>query len=74
MRDAVYNLSGLDPSKKDAAPMDDAWDNLFATLFANGEVLVYNPERQEREKTVGGENLHLPPVSIRSVMWKEPGR
>lgn len=74
MRDAVYNLSALDPSKKDAAPVDDAWDNLFATLFANGEVFVFNPERQEREKTVGGENLHLPPVSIRSVMWTEPGR
>jgi hypothetical protein len=42
IRALTYHLSDLDSTKRDALPVDDAWDGVYATQFAN-KVLYFNP-------------------------------
>ena len=42
IRALTYHLSDVDPTKRDALAVDDAWDGVYATQFAN-KVLFYNP-------------------------------
>lgn len=72
VRDAVYNLSKLDPTKADALEVDTDWDGVYSTLLANGEVILYNFTAEPRTKTVFGTSLTLPPNSLRSVLVKRP--
>ena len=67
VRDAVYNLSALDPTKRDAREVDADWDGVYATLLPSGEAILLNPSAEERTKTVGGAQVTLPPTSLRSV-------
>jgi hypothetical protein len=67
VRDAVYNLSALDPTKRSAREVDADWDGVYATLLPSGEVILLNPAGEERTKTVGGAQVTLPPTSLRSV-------
>jgi hypothetical protein len=72
VRDVTYNLSKLDPTKKDALEVDADWDGVYSTLLANGEVMLYNSNSEPRQKTVGGTAILLPPKSLRSVLIR-PG-
>ena len=74
VRDAVYNLSKLDATKRDALEVDTDWDGVYATLLANGEVILYNFTSEPRVKTVAGTTVTLPPHSLRSVLVKRPSR
>ncbi|HUT34715.1 MAG TPA: family 14 glycosylhydrolase [Planctomycetota bacterium] len=70
LRDVVYNLSKLDPSKADAQEVDTAWDGVYATLLANGEVILHNLASEERTKKVGSATIALPPKSLRSILFR----
>jgi hypothetical protein len=45
---------------------------VYSTLLANGEVILYNFTAEPRTKTVLGDNITLPPNSLRSVLAKRP--
>jgi len=66
--DVVYNLSRLDYTKLNALEVDSEWDGVYATLLANGEVMLYNSSGEPRTKNVGGSRLTLPPHSLRSSL------
>ncbi len=68
VRDGVYNLSKLDPSKSDALEVDTGWDGVYATLLSSGEVILYNSTPEPRTTTLLGATVTLPPVSLRSVL------
>jgi len=51
IRALTYHLSDLDSTKRDALPVDDAWDGIFATQFAN-KILYYNPGSATVKRTV----------------------
>ena len=72
VRDAVYDLSKLDPTKADALEVDTDGDGVYSTLLANGEVILYNFTSEPRTKTVLGATMMLPPNSLRSVLIKRP--
>jgi hypothetical protein len=74
VRDAVYNLSKLDPAKHDALELDSEWDGVYSTLLANGEVILYNSTSEQCTKTVRGTSITLPPHSLRSVLVKRSAR
>jgi hypothetical protein len=69
-RDVTYNLSKLDGTKQDARAVDDEWDGVYATLLANGEVMLLNFNSEPRRKTVAEATIELPAKSLRSVMSK----
>ena len=64
LRDVVYNLSALDPSKQDALAVDDRWDGVYSTCFEGGKVLLYNPTSQAVCVDVFGATVRLEPVSL----------
>lgn len=68
VRNVTYNLSKLDPAKKDALNVDSDWDGVYATLLSNGEAILYNATTATIHKTMGGAAIDLPPKSLRSVM------
>jgi hypothetical protein len=72
VRDAVYNLSKLDPTKPEALEVDTEYDRVYATLLANGEVILYNFTSEQRSKTLRGTTVTLPPHSLRTVLVKKP--
>lgn len=72
VRDAVYDLSMLDPTKTDALEVDTDGDGVYSTLLANGEVILYNFTAEPRTKTVLGGTMMLPPNSLRSLLIKRP--
>ena len=74
VRDAVYNLSKLDATKPDALEVDTDWDGVYATLLANGKVILYNFTSAPRVKAVAGTTVTLPPHSLRGVLVKRPSR
>jgi hypothetical protein len=41
LRRAIYHLSAIDPARRDALPIDDAADGVYATLFPD-RILYYN--------------------------------
>ncbi len=51
IRQAVYNLSAIDPGKRDALPVDTAGDGVYATLFTD-RILYYNSNDTTVTKTV----------------------
>lgn len=67
-RDAVYNLSRLDPTKADAREVDRDWDGVYTTLLANGEALLHNFNTAPRTVTIGSVRVTLPPKSLRAVV------
>lgn len=67
IRDAVYNLSGLDRSFKDAFSFNDRWDNVFATLFED-KIIFLNLEEHIVEKKANGKTVKLEPFSIRLIV------
>jgi hypothetical protein len=69
-RDAVYNLSALDPALKSAVEVKRSWDGAYCTLLANGEVLVLNDKAVAKTVAIGGARLTIPPKSLRSVMLR----
>ncbi len=42
VRYVTYQLSAIDPLKRDAIPIDNQWDGVYATLFTD-KALFYNP-------------------------------
>jgi len=68
VRDTAYNLSRLDATKADATEVDTGFDGVYATLLANGEVLLYNSNSEARTNRVHGATVILPPKSLRSVL------
>ena len=53
-RDVAYNLSKLDPAKRDASEVDTDWDGVYATLLSDNEVILYNSNNEPHHKTVCG--------------------
>ncbi len=51
IRYLTYHLSDLDATKQDAIPIDDSWDGVYATLFAD-KALYYNPGSEPVTRTV----------------------
>lgn len=68
VRDAAFNLSRLDPSMTNALEVDNARDGVYATLLANGEVILHNLNAAACTKEVAGQRVTLPPKSLRSVL------
>ena len=58
IRRTVYNLSGIEAGRRDALAVDNAFDNVYATLFTD-KVLFYNATDKEVTKTVS-----LPPEAF----------
>jgi hypothetical protein len=48
---AMNHLSQIDPSRRDALPIDDTADGVYATLFSD-KILFYNPKDTPVTKTV----------------------
>lgn len=63
VRQAVYHLSAIDPGRRDALPIDNQMDGVYATLFAD-RVLYYNPKDTPVTKTVS-----IPPETF--AAWKD---
>lgn len=51
IRRAIYRLSTIDPDRRDALPIDDAQDGVYATLFPD-KILYYNATDKPVTKTV----------------------
>lgn len=51
VRYVTYHLSDLDPTKKDAVAVDNAWDGVYATLCTD-RVVYYNPGPRAILRTV----------------------
>ncbi len=51
IRRTTYNLSSIDPGRKDAIPVDVGQDGVFATLFTD-KILYYNSTNMPVTKTV----------------------
>lgn len=51
LRAAIYHLSEIDPGRRNALPVDDAFDGTYATLFTD-KILFYNPNETPVLKTV----------------------
>lgn len=51
VRRAIYRLSAIDPGRRDALPVDNSYDGVYATLFTD-KVLYYNPKDTAVTKTV----------------------
>lgn len=60
---AIYHLSQIDPGRKDALPIDDTEDGVYATLFPD-KILYYNST--DEEKT---EHVVIPAEDF--AMWKD---
>ncbi len=43
LRRVIYHLSMIEPGRRDAMPIDDAFDGVYATLFTD-KILYYNPK------------------------------
>ncbi len=84
VRYLTYHLSELDPSKRDALAVDDAWDGVYATLFTD-RALFYNPGTEPVTKTVNlatggrpgapaaeGTTLQIEPNGISAALFSEP--
>ena len=67
LRDVVYNLSALDPTKQDALAVADSWDGVYATCFQGGKVLLYNPTAQAKSVDLFGTTVRLEPISLAHV-------
>ena len=51
VRQAMYHLSQIDPTRKDDLPIDDSADGVYATLFSD-KILYYNPKDTAVTKTL----------------------
>jgi hypothetical protein len=51
LRRAIYNLSAIDPGRRDALPVDNLLDGVYATLFTD-KVLYYNPKDTPVTRTI----------------------
>ena len=51
IRQAVYHLSDIEPERRDALPIDNAQDGVYATLFTD-RILYYNARDTAITKTV----------------------
>jgi hypothetical protein len=51
IRRVVYHLSSIDPTHRDALPVDDTDDGIYATLF-HDKILYYNSRNEKVVKTV----------------------
>lgn len=63
VRFATYHLSQIDPSRKDALPVDDVNDGVYATLFPD-KILYYNSTDQPKE-------VHVAIPAEDFAMWKD---
>lgn len=54
VRQAMNHLSSIDPERRDALPIDDVADGVYATLFTD-KILFYNPK-----DTVVTKSLNIP--------------
>jgi hypothetical protein len=70
---AAYRLSQLDPTKKDALRVETA-KGVYATLLANGEIMLYNSGNQSTTNRVGGQTVMVPAHALRSVRSPESAR
>jgi hypothetical protein len=69
VRDAIYNLPKLDPTKpaaRELAP-DAAWGTLYTTLLASGEVIAYNDGDKPVQARITGHEVELAPHSLLSL-------
>ncbi|MHB8864725.1 MAG: family 14 glycosylhydrolase [Pirellulaceae bacterium] len=71
VRDVVYNLAALDPTKINAREVDTDWDGVYATFLPNGEAILYNATDEPKTKTIGSNVISLPPASLRSVLVED---
>ncbi len=69
VRDAVYRLSALDPTKKDAQELTPsaAWGNLYTLLLKSGEVIAYNHGDTPVRSAIVGREVTVAPHSLVSV-------
>jgi hypothetical protein len=74
VRDVAYNLSKLDTTKTNAQEVDTDYDGVYATLLANGEVILHNFNSEARTNSVNGARTILPPKSLRSIVIKPADR
>ncbi len=51
LRRAIYHLSSIESGRRDALPVDDAFDSVYGTLFTD-KILFYNPKDTPVTKTV----------------------
>ena len=51
VRHTIYHLSDIDPGRRNALPIDNAMDGVYATLFTD-KILYYNPKDTPVTKTV----------------------
>jgi hypothetical protein len=72
IRDAVYNLSALAPSFRDAPAYNDHWDDCFSTVTEDG-VIFLNLEPVAVEKTAFGRTLSIEPNAIAIISADVPG-
>ncbi|MHB1460339.1 MAG: family 14 glycosylhydrolase [Armatimonadota bacterium] len=66
VRDAVYHLSALDPTKKDAQELAPtaAWGNLYTLLLMSGEVIAYNHGDTPVRTAIAGCEVTVAPHSL----------
>ena len=72
IRDAVYNLSALAPSFRDAPAYNDHWDDCFSTVTEDG-IIFLNLEPVAVEKTAFGRTLSIEPNAIAIISADVPG-
>jgi hypothetical protein len=72
VRDAVYNLSALDKTKRDALEADNGWDGVYTVQLPTHELILHNFNTNSVTNQFGGTKIVLPPKSLRSVMNKIP--
>lgn len=69
IREAVYRLSALDRTKKDAQQLAPAaaWGNLYTLLLKSGEVIAYNHGDNPVRTAILGREITVAPHSLISV-------
>jgi len=67
IRDAVYNLSGIDPALPNSMPVNNEWDNVFSAVCAD-KAFFLNLEEHSASKTAWGKTVTLSPYSIGMII------
>ncbi|HET6386994.1 MAG TPA: family 14 glycosylhydrolase [Armatimonadota bacterium] len=73
-RDAVYDASRMDRRLKNAIPVDDQPDQVYAVLLKGGEVVYYNNAGAPVTRLTGGGRVTIPPHGMASVHLKSSAR
>ena len=66
IRDAVYNLSGMDSALPDSQAINNDWDNVFSVVCPD-KAFFLNLEEHSAQKTAWGKTITLQPYSIGTI-------